>query len=260
MKHNRHKRQILPRQGRQLQASTGVGHRDLVVQRKKWMFFTQVPFDNATGNLSFGLGNINVSTTTAGIASAVYNRLMNQMSEIYEEYRVQRLVLHMQPGQGFTNDDRIKSSLFARVDVNSQPTSATLDNLNTLICSEASVNKTFTERSNVKLLDFRPICFSTGGTGASSRPILPSGMQWYNIDERASHLWRGATVAPVIPEVLQPGEKSITVWVDVEMAFRGRRPDFSSFSVSAINPCETLASIKEHESASDDMEDVASRD
>lgn len=230
MKHHRHKRQMIPRRGRQLQAPTGVGHRDLVRQAKKWMLFTEVPFTNSGPQFSFGISNINVSTSSAGIASAVYSRLMTQAALTYEEYRIRRVTLRAQPGQGYTNDDRIKSSLFARVDVNSQATSATVDNINSLICSEASVNKTFTERSNIKVLDYRPICFSTGGTGASSRPILPSQMQWYNIDERGAHLWRGATVAPVIPETLQPDEKAITVWVDIEMEFRGRRPDFSNFS------------------------------
>lgn len=230
MKHHRHKRQMIPRRGRQLQAPTGVGHRDLVRQAKKWMLFTEVPFTNAGPQFSFGISNINVSTSNAGIANAVYSRLMTQAALTYEEYRIRRVTLRAQPGQGYTNDDRIKSSLFARVDVNSQATSATVDNINSLICSEASVNKTFTERSNIKVLDYRPICFSTGGTGASSRPILPSQMQWYNIDERGAHLWRGATVAPVIPETLQPDEKAITVWVDIEMEFRGRRPDFSNFS------------------------------
>jgi hypothetical protein len=222
----------------------------MVPQAKKWLLFAQVPYENQSGDISYGLSNMNISSTAAGIASAVYNRLMTQAALTYEEYRVRRVVLHAQPGNGFTNDDRIKSSVFARVDVNSQPTSATLDNLNSLICSESSVNRTFTERSNVKLVDFRPICYSSGGSGASSRPILPSPMQWYNIDERSSHIWRGATVAPVIPESLQPGQLSVTVWADVEVEFRSRRPDFSNFSAT-----RDLLEVEEDESMDTSLEE-----
>merc|ERR1712203_166945 len=211
MRNHRHKAAIKPRRGRALQAAGGVSHRDLVVQRKKWCLFTSVPFTNSTGAFSYGLNNINASTT-------------------YEEYRIRRVVLRAQPGIGYTNDLRIKSSIFARVDVNSQPTIANIDNLNSVISSEASVNRTLSERSNIIIADYRPICFSTGGIGASSRPILPGAMQWYNIDERGSHLWRGATVCPVIPEQVQPNQLAMTVWVEVEMDFRSRRPEFENLS------------------------------
>jgi len=210
------------------QSPTGVGHRDMVRQSKRWLFFSSLPFDNSSGTFSYGLSNINVSTTSVGIASAVYSRLMTVAAQTYEEYRIRRVTVRAQPGTGYTNDDRIKSSIFARVDVNSQPTTSTLDNLNSVICSESSVNKTFTERSNVKLVDFQPICYSIGGSGSASRPILTSQLQWYNIEERSSHLWRGATVAPIIPEVLQPGDLAITIWADVEVEFRTRRPDFAN--------------------------------
>jgi hypothetical protein len=203
----------------------------MVVQRKKWQLFATVPYTNATANFSFGLANLNVSTSNAGAANAVYARLMEQASLVYEEYRIRRVVVRAQPGLGFTNDQRIKSSIFARVDVNSQPTAASVDNLNSVINSEACVNRTFNERSNVIIADFAPICFSTGGTGASSRPILVNNAQWYNIDERASHLWRGCTVAPVIPELnIQPGDLNLTCWLEVECDFRSRRPDFAEFT------------------------------
>jgi hypothetical protein len=203
----------------------------MVVQSKKWLLFESVPLINVTGQFAYGLSNVNISTQAVGIANAVYNRLMDTAALTYEEYRIRRVTIRAQPGVGYTNDDRIKSSIFARVDVNSQATTATLDNLNSLICSESSVNRTFTERSNVKLVDYRPICFSTGGTGSASRPILYSRDQWYNIDERAAHLWRGATVAPILPDnTITPNTKSITVWADVEIEFRSRRPDFTNFS------------------------------
>jgi len=234
MRHNRHKRPIIRRRGRQLQASTGVGHRDVVVQSKKWMFFDSIPYTNATAGYAFGLSNVNIATANSGIANSVYERLMAQAALSYEEYRVRRVSVRAQPGRGFTNDDRIKASIFARVDVNSQPSAATVDNLNSVVCAESTVNKTFTERSNVHLVDFRPICYSTGGSLASSRPILPSNIQWYNIEERSTHLWRGATVCPLIPEPVPANSLSITTWVEVEIEFRSRRPDFSEFTASSV--------------------------
>jgi hypothetical protein len=227
MKHHRHKRAIQARTGRMVQAATGVGHRDMVVQTKKWMLYGTTSISNATGAFAFGFQDVNIGT--AGIAANTYNSLINTAALTYEEYRIRRVTVRAQPGPGFTNDDRIKSSVFARVDVNSQDTAATIPNLNTLIGSEATVNKTFTERSNIKLVDYRPICYSNGGVGASSRPIIPSHLQWYNISERSAHLWRGATVAPVIADpTILPNTKSIVVWVDCEIEFRGRRPDFNT--------------------------------
>jgi len=164
---------------------------------------------------------------------------MSQAAQTYEEYRVRRVVVRCQCGTGFTNDDRIKTSVFARVDVNSQPTAPTIDNLNTVISSESTVNRTLTERSNVKLVDFRPICYSSGGSGASSRPILNSTLQWYNLDERASHIWRGATVCPIIPEDLQPDTKALTIWAEIELEFRTRRPDFTLNNV-ILDPPEAF--------------------
>jgi hypothetical protein len=236
MRNHRNKMPIIQRTNPRTsnQSPTGVGHRDMVRQSKRWCLFESVGLVNGTTNFSFGLGNVNVSVATAGIANGVYARLMTVAAQTYEEYRVRRVTLRAQPGTGFTNDDRIKASIFARVDVNSQPTAATLDNVNSVICSESSVNKTFTERSNVKLCDYQPICYSSGSTGSSSRPILPSAAQWYNIDERQSHLWRGATVIPIIPETSLPNALSITVWADVEIEFRTRRPDFSNFTASIL--------------------------
>jgi len=244
------------RRGRSLQSSTGVSHRDMVVQRKKWMLFESVPFSNAGPSFSYGLANLNLNTST-GVAFSVYNRLMATQALTYEEYRVRRVTVYAQPGVGYTNDRRIKSSIFSRVDVNSQPTAASLDNLNSVICSESSVNKTFSERSNVKLADYAPICYSTGGSGSGSRPILPSRDQWYNIDERPNHLWRGATVCPIITELLlSPGDLAMTLWVSVELDFRSRRPDFASLSLRALD----LQTIDEKPVPSQDDDDMDTRD
>jgi len=249
MRQHRYKMPRHARRGRMLQAGDGVSHRDMVVQRKKYQLFASVPFSNATPNFSYGLRNLNVSTSSAGVANVTYSSLMDQAALVYEEYRIRRVIVRAQPGNGYTNDRRIQSSIFSRVDVNSQPTAATEANLNSIINSESCVNRTFTERSNVKLADFAPICFSTGGTGASSRPILTNMCQWYNIDERGAHLWRGASVCPLIPETLTPNELAITCWLEVEVDFRGRRPDFAEFSSRALK-CQAEDDASENDSDS----------
>jgi hypothetical protein len=219
----------------------------MVVQKKKWKLFTSVPFTNVAGGFAFGVRNLNVSTGNAGVSNNTFASLMNTMALTYEEYRVSRVIVHAQPGVGYTNDRRIISSIFARVDTNSQSTAATIDRLNSLICSESSVNKTFTERSNVMLADFNPICYTTG---VVSRPILPTEDQWYDIDERDNHLWRGATVAPVIAEPsLPPSTLGVTCWISVQVHLRGRRPDFTSFvsrGVPNVDP-ERLEPIEDYE-------------
>jgi hypothetical protein len=204
----------------------------MVIQKKKFLLFENVNFENNIGNFSFGLRNINVGTSN-GIAPSVFSDILDNAVLNFEEYRVSRIIVRAQPGQGFTNDDRIKTSIFSRVDVNDQPTAATPAALNSLISAESTVNRTFTERSNVKLADFAPICFAAGST---SRAILYPEDQWYDLTQRSNQLWRGVTVAPVIPETLSPGEKALTVWIEVHIDFRSRRNATTTFTASLLTP------------------------
>lgn len=229
----------------------------MVVQSKRWMLFGEVPLSNASGPFAFGYRDVNISVGNAGWSAVNYAPLMNSMAANYEEYRVRRVHLFAQPATGYTNDDRIKSSVFARVDVNSQPTAATVANLQTLINAECAVNRTFTEKSNVKLVDYAPICYSSGSTGASSRPLLPTSMQWYNIDERAAHVWRGATIAPLLLDATATN-KRITVWASVEMEFRSRRYDFNTTTVAfpALGAADKDLLDESATTSDEDLEDV----
>merc|ERR1712113_530487 len=170
-----------------------------------------------------------------GVDNIVYKRQMDAMAIMYEEYTIHSVTLYAQPAIGYTVDDKIKTAIYARVDCNSQPTVSGLDELETTISAQNTVSRTFTERSNVKLVTYRPVCYSTGGTGASSRPLLPNNLQWYNMDERTAHLWRGATVCPIIFEPsLQPNSKGVVIMAAVSMGFGGRR--ISVGALSAIGP------------------------
>jgi hypothetical protein len=212
----------------------------MLVQRKKFLLFTTVPYTNSTGQFSYGYENINIGTSN-GIASGVWDALLANAAN-FEEYRVRRVVVKAQPGLGYTNDDRIKSSIFSRVDVNDQTTAATINNLNSLISAESTVNRTFTERSNITLADYAPICFAAGST---SRAILYPKDQWYDITNRSNQLWRGCTVAPILPDpTIGPGDKAITVWVDVEVDFRSRVNASTTFA-NLLSPRTPPPSISE---------------
>lgn len=232
LRNNRHKARMISRRGRQIQSGAGTSHRDTVIQKKKYLLFRSVPIENVSGIVSYGLANLNI-TTDAGSATAIqqpaYEALMTEAARTYEQYRIRRVVIRAQPGLGFTNDMRIKTSVFARVDVDSGLFPVTEDSVLSLMNTEATVNKTFTERSNIKLCDYQPICFPTGTI--NSTPILPNNLNWYNIDERRTHSWRGVVVAPVIPDnTILPNTTAITIWADVEMEFRGRSPDNDVFA------------------------------
>jgi len=196
----------------------------MTVQEQKWLLFSVVTYDNSTNAFSYTVEDINQGTQFSAVDSQVYARQMDAMALIYEEYTVKSVTLYAQLAVGYTVDDKIKTAIYCRVDCNSQPAVSTLDTLETVISAQNTVSRTFTERSNIKLVTYRPICYSTGGVGASSRPLLPNNLQWYNIDERSSHLWRGATICPVIFEPsLQPNAKGVVIMASVSLGFRGRR-------------------------------------
>merc|ERR1712000_103441 len=227
----------------------------MTIQSRAWLFFQEIFISTTSGPFSFAYQDINLGTNS-GIANVSYSTQMTAMANIYEEYRVRDVTLYVQPATGYSVDDKIKSSIFARVDVNSQPVGPSVANLQTLINAESTVNRTFLERSNVKLVKYRPICYSTGGSGASSRPILPNSIQWYNIDERGSHLWRGATVAPVLLDnTISPLSKSVVIWASVRLEFRSRRIDYGTLSItnpllvnSAVTTPATRVNVPEQDS------------
>jgi hypothetical protein len=165
---------------------------DAVPQLRKFMQFRNFLFTNATTNYAFGLDNINFVGSEETLSS-----ILTEYSAQYEQYRIRRVKLRAQVGKGFTNDHRIKTFIAARVDVDNQLVGATPANVNSLLNAENACVKTFTERGNVLLADFRPVVRSVNQV---SHPILPSQLQWYPIKDKDFHSWKGATCAFLIPE------------------------------------------------------------
>jgi hypothetical protein len=198
-------------------------HRDAVPQLRKFFVYDTIDFNNSTAAFSFGHKALNLEGS-----STPFSSIIKDYSTIYEQYRVKRIRLRAQVGTGYTNDRRIKSYMAARVDVDNQNTTSTLTNVQSLLFSENTSLKTFTERGNVLLADFRPLARIS--ISNNSQPLLNNNLQWYPTNDVLLHTWKGVNIAALIPEVgLQPNELAITLTLEVDVAFRGRITDASQF-------------------------------
>jgi hypothetical protein len=200
-------------------------HRDAVPQLRKFFIFDTIEFNNSTGDFSFGHKAINITG-----ASQPLNGIITDYASTYEQYRVKRIRMRCQVGKGFTNDRRIKTYIAARVDVDNQNTTSTLTNLQSLLWSENTSVKTFTERGNVLMADWRPLARIS--ISNNSQPLLNNNLQWYPTNDVGLHTWKGVNVAAVIPETgILPDELNITVSFELDVEFRGRITDASQFSL-----------------------------
>jgi len=215
------------------QNGVGVSHRDNVPQVRKILFFDNLPFTNADASFSFGLQNYNITGSTEPFAS-----IIAEYSSLYEQYRVRRVRVRATIGRGYTNDDRLKTFVAGRVDVDNQPASSTLANVQSLLYSENTVIKTFTERNLLLLADFKPTNRPT--VTNYSQPVFPNMIEWYPTADVSLHTWKGTTLAALIPEVLTPGSRNLTITVEADIEFRGRITDAASFNTRSI-----LNTIKE---------------
>lgn len=182
----------------------GVSHRDAVRQVRKFTAFTTVTLLNNQGDQSFGVSSLSVEPTV----NSSIGRALASFEGVYEEYRIRRIRARATCGRGYTNDRRIKSQLLTRVDTNYLDSSDTWSNLQSILQSENCVVKTFTERGNVLLADYKPIQFS--GTYPTTVPTLNSQDQWYRLQDYPTHTWRGGLAALVLSETgIGPNEVSM---------------------------------------------------
>jgi len=216
------RRELNRTRNRLAQNGVGVSHRDNVPQVRKVILFDNLPFTNADSSFSYGLENFNIEGS-----SAPFNNIISQYSSVYEQYRVRRVRIRASIGNGYTNDDRLKTFVAGRVDVDNQPTAPTLANVQSLLYSENSVTKSFTERNLLLLADFKPTNRPT--VTNYSQPVFPNTIEWYPTNDVALHTWKGSTLAALIPEVLAPGSRSLTITIEVDIEFRGRVTDAANF-------------------------------
>jgi hypothetical protein len=198
-------------------------HRDTVPQLRKFFVYDTIEFNNSTSEFSFGHKALNLEG-----AVAPFQNIIKDYSSTYEQYRVKRIRVRAQVGKGFDNDRRLKTYLAARVDVDNQNTTSTLTNLQSLLFSENTALKTFTERGNVLMADFRPLARIS--ISNNSQPLLNNPLQWYPTNDVSLHTWKGINLGCVIPETaILPGQLAVTITLEVDVAFRGRITDASQF-------------------------------
>jgi hypothetical protein len=210
------------------QNGAGVSHRDAVPNVRKFQIFEELPFVAASSDYALGMVNFNVSAGTQP-----FKALLTAYSGFYEQYRVRRMRVRAQVGKGYTNDRRLMTLIGSRVDVDNQPTTVNTQTIQGVNSCENTVIKTFTERGNILLADFRPMCRVNT---TASLPLLPNILNWFPINDHNSHVWKGCTNTVMIPEPsLAPNTLSVTLIAEIDIEFRGRISDAVIFSHSAIN-------------------------
>jgi len=219
---------------RRTQNAAAASHRDAVPQVRKFMLFKQLEFDNATTNYSFGVESFNILGD-----STPFSQIIGQYANVYEQYRIRLIRVRAQVGKGYTNDRRIKSYVAARVDVDDQASVSTNANLQSLLYSENTSVKTFTERGNVLIAEFRPQNRPT--IGNLSQRIVPNAIEWYPTRDVSLHTWKGCVVGAVLPEPgLVPGELALTLSAEVDVEFRGRITNATTFSGNLFQETQTV--------------------
>jgi hypothetical protein len=219
--------------------------RDAVPQLRKFFVYDTISFNNSNAEFSFAHKALNLEGS-----STPFSDIIKDYSSTYEQYKVKRIRLRAQVGKGYDNDRRLKSYIAARVDVDNQNTTSTLTNLQSLLFSENTTLRTFTERGNVLLADFRPLARIS--ISNNSQPLLNNNLQWYPTKDVTLHTWKGVNLGCVIPEVgLQPNELAITLTLEVDVAFRGRITDASQFSQTIFQQRIAPSPIKDDDASKD---------
>jgi hypothetical protein len=211
--------------------------RDAVPQMRKFFVYDTLVFNNSNADFSFSHKALNLNG-----ASTPFSDIIKDYSTMYEQYKVKRIRLRAQVGKGYTNDRRLQTYIATRVDVDTQNTTSTLTNVQSLLFSENTSLKTFTERGNILLADFRPL--ARIAISNNSQPLLNNNMQWYPTKDVLLHTWKGINLASIIPETgLSPNELAITLTLEVDVAFRGRITDASQFSANIFQSEPTTSAL-----------------
>jgi len=178
------------------------------------MVFDALPLENATTDYNYGMKNFNIFGGGSPLGA-----ILDDYARVYEQYRVRRVIIRATPGKGFTMNRKLKTFIAARVDVDDQPGGSSVKDFKALLNAENTVVRTFAERSNIKVADFRPQCRVNT---TASMPLLPNRLQFYPIGDYNTHYWKGSRICAFLPETLNPNECSVTLTAEVDVEFRGR--------------------------------------
>jgi len=209
------------------QNAVGVSSVDNVRAVRKFMVFSKLTINNANSEYSFGVTKFNINGNGTPLAD-----LLDDYGKLYEQYRVRRVRIRTTPGNGYTNDLRLKTYVVARVDVDAQDASGSISSLKALINAENSVTKTLIERGNILLCDFKPQCRVNT---TASMPVLPNSLQFYPIGDHITHLWKGAVLGAFLPEPSLSSPIELTLSCEVDVEFRGRVTNPTLFTTEHLN-------------------------
>jgi len=197
------------------QDKAGVSKRDAVAQLRKYTIFQRLKINqNSTDGYNFGIGNFEINGNIDPFKEIIQNAAL-----LWEQYRIRRISVRAQIGSGHTNVSRLKTILMARVDTDQENTPNTVAGVQSVLGSENTVLKTFTEKGNIQLCNYRPIASNRSAT--HDRMELPNYLQWYRTSNVTQHVWHGAVVGAMIPETTTLNLE-VTLWFNVEVEFRGR--------------------------------------
>jgi len=204
------------------QGVTSGSRADTTVQRKAVQMYRSLAVNDSSGGTAYGLGNINIQPN----ASAPYlAEVLKVYKNTYEQYRIRRVRVYATPGKNFTNDIRIKTQIACRVDRDNLPVTTGPSGLGLLLGSANSTVKTLTERGNVIIADFNPVCqaFESGASTTDGRQ-LPNSLQWFGVVNYDRHAWKGACCAIITPDegYLPTVTPTVNLRIRLDLEFRGR--------------------------------------
>lgn len=228
-----------PRNGRSrgvAQASHFDGH----VQHRTINWTTSIGVNNTKDGQAYGIGNIALKFD----ASQPYlHEWLENLSRIYEQFKIKRVRVYVTPGANMTNDIRIRSKALARVDTDNFQPGSTASTLGYLLASSNTVTKMLPDAVEKCIADWNPTCkpFLAGQATDNGRQ-LPNNLQWMAIRDNNGNLqfqnyeWKGAQIALVTPDsgFNTNSFPHIHLKVRIDAAFRGRVSTATVFHTAAI--------------------------
>jgi hypothetical protein len=201
----------------QIISSTATSTRDVVVVRKKFIHFLRLPFTHADDTFAYSIMNVNVDP-----AAPTYTAYFAELSRSYEEYKIAEIKVYASVGQGMDNDDRIKTLIATRVDVSGQTQVIDTHNLRGVLNAASTTIKSFTAANRTMIAKVKPIMIASAPLEV--RRYLPNQLEWFGLNDAQflQHRWRGVTVCPLLPDVVDYERKYITLFIEVVIHVRGR--------------------------------------
>jgi hypothetical protein len=185
-----------------------------------------------TGAVRYGIGNVTVLPSNTDNLFAA--ELLDEMALTYEQYRIARMRVYVNPGAHMTNDTRLRTQVAARVDCDNMPSVSTPLTLGSILSSANTCVRTLRSDNPILVADWNPNCKHTN---SSDQRIFTNNQQWHALHDYGHHEWVGATVAVFTPDFTQftTNVPKVNVRVRLDFQFRGRITTGSAFELKSID-------------------------